>query len=86
MKYIASVRDPETNAIVIIKRDYPTKKQLAEDLRNNGYRVRVISTEDKFDEDCEKYYDRLRKNAEKQQMKRDSRRLGRYLGKILLPH
>lgn len=40
----------------IITMDYPTKKAFAEDLRGNGYRIRFISTPEKFDEDCEKYH------------------------------
>lgn len=56
MKYIASVRDSETKKIMIIEREYETKKAFMSDLRCNGYRVRFISTPEKFDEDCEKYH------------------------------
>ena len=56
MKYVASVRDSETKEIMIIEREYETKKAFMRDLRANGYRIRFISTPEKFDEDCEKYH------------------------------
>lgn len=53
-EYMASVTfDGE---LEIIKREYDSKKHFYNDLRGNGYRVRFISTEEKFDEDCEKYH------------------------------
>ena len=55
MKYIASVRDSETKELMIIEREYDRKQDFYTDLRCNGYRVRFITTEEKFDEDCEKY-------------------------------
>lgn len=55
-KYIASVRDKETRELKIIEMEYPTAKAFREDLYGNGYRVRFITTEEKFDEDCEKYH------------------------------
>ena len=54
-KYIASVTF-EGKIQIIERDDYKTKKALAHDLRANGYRVRFISTPEKFDEDAEKYY------------------------------
>lgn len=57
-KYIASVRDKETRELKIIEMEYPTAKAFREDLYGNGYRVRFITTEEKFDEDCEKYHRR----------------------------
>lgn len=42
--------------IEVLTMEYPTKKAFAEDLRGNGYRIRFISTPEKFDEDCEKYH------------------------------
>lgn len=56
MKYIASVRNKETRELTTITSEYPSKKEFAEDLRGNGYSIRFISTEDKFDADCEKWY------------------------------
>lgn len=55
MKYIASVRDGETKLLEIIEREYDRKQDFYNDLRECGYRVRFITTEEKFDEDCEKY-------------------------------
>lgn len=55
MKYIASVRNKETRELTTITSEYPNKKEFAEDLRGNGYSIRFISTEDKFDADCEKW-------------------------------
>ena len=58
MMYIAAVRDKRTRELTIVKSDYETKKDFEEDLRGNGYSIRFISTEDKFDEDCEKWHQR----------------------------
>lgn len=58
MKYIASVRNKTTRKLEIIERDYPNKKEFELDLRGNGYSIRFITTEDKFDEDCEKWHRR----------------------------
>lgn len=53
-KYIASVKDKETKEIVVIEREYPTKKAFKSDLIGNGYMVRFIAAEETFDEACEK--------------------------------
>ena len=55
-EYIASVT--YNGELKHINAEYPTKKAFYEDLRANGYSVRFISTEEKFDEDCEKYEQR----------------------------
>ena len=55
-KYIASVRDKETKKLQVIEREYNRKSDFYNDLRCNGYSVRFISTEEKFDEDCEKWH------------------------------
>lgn len=55
-EYIASCTLNGT--ITIVKMEYNTKKEFANELRANGYRVRFISTEEKFDEDAEKYNER----------------------------
>lgn len=62
-EYIASVKDKKTKEIKIITSVYNTKKEYAEDLKRNGYSVRFITTENKFDEDCEKYYEKNRINS-----------------------
>lgn len=54
--YIASVRNKITKKIEIITKEYHTKKEFAEDLRFNGYRIRFITTPEKFDDDCDKYH------------------------------
>lgn len=67
-KYIASVRDKETKKLQLMEREYDRKSDFYNDLRNNGYSVRFITTEEKFDEDCEKWHEknelckRIRKN------------------------
>lgn len=58
MLYIASVRDRETKEIKVLQYDYPTKKAFREDLAGNGYSVRFIATEETFDEECEKFYEK----------------------------
>jgi hypothetical protein len=54
MTYVASVTF-EGKIQIIERDDYKTKKAFAHDLRANGYRVRLISTPEKFNEDAEKY-------------------------------
>lgn len=46
----------------LIEREYKTKKEFREDLRNNGFRIRFISTPDNFDKDCEKYGEQCDRN------------------------
>lgn len=58
MKYIASVRDKETKKLMLIEREYDRKSDFYNDLRNSGYSVRFITTEENFDEDCEKWHER----------------------------
>lgn len=72
-KYIASVT--YEGKLKIIEREYPTKKAFAEDLRGNGYRVRFISTEEKFHEDCEKYEEQcnINKFVKKEMYKSDKK-------------
>lgn len=57
-KYIASVRDKETKLLSIIESEYDRKSDFYSDLHGNGYSVRFISTEEKFDEDCQKWHER----------------------------
>lgn len=59
-KYIASVTfDGE---LQIIEKEYDRKQDFYNDLKANGYRVRFISTEEKFDEDAIKYNERCEMN------------------------
>lgn len=58
--YVASVTNKETKAIeVITNSGYTNKKDFAHDLRANGYSVKFISTPEKFDEDCESYWQKI---------------------------
>lgn len=58
MLYIASVRDKETRELQVIEREYDRKSDFYSDLRGNGYSVRFIATEETFDEECEKWYEK----------------------------
>lgn len=58
MKYVASVVDKEDNKLIVMEKEYDSKKAFKMDLLGNGYSVRFIATEDTFDEECEKYYQR----------------------------
>lgn len=70
-EYIASVRDKKTKQLMIIKREYDRKSDFYTDLRKNGYSVRFITTEEKFDEDCQKWHDKneLCKNISRERTK-----------------
>lgn len=75
MNYIASVKDPDTNTVVLISKDcFKTKKEFAICLRENGYRVRFITTEEKFDEDCNKYHLRVDRTNRMNKFKRQAER------------
>lgn len=54
-KYIASVT--YEGELQTIEREYNTKREFYAELRANGFRVRFISTEEKFDDDCAKYHE-----------------------------
>jgi uncharacterized protein (DUF169 family) len=62
MKYIASVtmKNEKTGKkeLTLIEREYDRKSDFYNDLRCNGYSVRFISTEEKFDDDCEKWHEK----------------------------
>lgn len=59
-KYVAAVTFEGKRKI--ITSEYNRKSDFYTDLRNNGYRVRFISTPEKFDEDCEKYNEACERN------------------------
>lgn len=56
--YWASVRDSK-NKIKIIKMAYPTKSAFQKALKDGGYRVRVVATPDKFEEEVGKFNNRV---------------------------
>lgn len=63
MKYIASVTlDGE---LKLVTEKYPSKAKFYSDLRCNGYKVRFISTEDRFNWDCEKYHQKIENQKKK---------------------
>lgn len=74
MKYIASVKDRYTKERMILTYDYSTKKDFKTDLAGNGYTVYFITTEENFDEDCAKYYERYEKQKYIQKLIYDARR------------
>lgn len=59
MLYVASVKEKESKRLSIIKSEYETKKEFREDLKNNGYSIRFIATEETFNKECEKYHEKL---------------------------
>lgn len=73
-QFIASVRDPYDGKITLLRKEYKTKKAFAEDLRGNGYRIRFITTEEEFDEDCAKYYERIQRQTTIRKYIREARK------------
>ena len=69
MKYIASVKYEGKQEL--ITKDYPTKKEFKEDLLNNGYSVRFITTEENFDIDCDKFHEKLETQRIKNKIRYD---------------
>lgn len=59
---IASVVNESGNVILIEKDFFKTKKDFADALRGNGYKVRFISFDGCLDQDAIKYNERLRRN------------------------
>ena len=80
MEYIASVRLKGTKIHEIIRAEYPTKKAFEQDLRGNGYSIRFITTEDKFDEACEKWHENNEKvkTIEKIKFEYDKKQADKY--------
>ena len=52
--YIASVKY-EGKVQILRDLEYNNIRECKSELRANGYQIRVVTTEDKFDEACEKY-------------------------------
>jgi hypothetical protein len=69
-EYVASVTFE--GKIQTITREYDRKSDFYTDLRGNGYRVRFISTPEKFDEDCEKYHEACERNKYVKKLQYDS--------------
>lgn len=52
--YIASVKY-EGKVQILRDLEYNNIRECKRELRANGYQIRIVTTEDKFDEACEKY-------------------------------
>lgn len=52
---IASVRNTETNEFEVVRGEYANRNEFYAALREQGYRVRYVSTEENFERDGEKY-------------------------------
>ena len=52
---VASVRNTETNEFEIVRGEYANRNEFYAALREQGYRVRYVSTEENFEHDGEKY-------------------------------
>ena len=53
--FVASVRNTETNEFEIVRGEYTNRNEFYAALREQGYRVRYVSTEENFEHDGEKY-------------------------------
>lgn len=63
MSYVASVTH-KGRLEILEGLEYKSIRECKDELRANGYKVRFVTTEDKFDEACDKYYEKLnRKNS-----------------------
>lgn len=52
---VASVRNTETNEFEVVRGEYANRNEFYAALREQGYRVRYVSTEENFERDGEKY-------------------------------
>lgn len=52
---VASVRNTETNEFEVVRGEYVNRNEFYAALREQGYRVRYVSTEENFERDGEKY-------------------------------
>lgn len=52
---VASVRNTETNEFEVVSGEYANRNEFYAALREQGYRVRYVSTEENFERDGEKY-------------------------------
>lgn len=60
-KFIAAVMDSYDRQLMNIEKEYETKNAFESYLKGNGYKIRFITTEEKFDEECEKYHERIKR-------------------------
>lgn len=70
---VASVRNTETNEFEIVRGEYANRNEFYAALREQGYRVRYVSTEEKFERDGEKY----KKACEKVKANRKAARMAK---------
>ena len=68
---------------LIMTRDYESKKDFARDLHGNGYKVHYIALTEKFDEEGEKYHERLEKKRIMAAAKRSTARMCRRAEKAI---
>lgn len=61
--YLASVREKGSRKIQLIHTWARSKKQAAEDCRLSGYKVRIVTTDEDFDKDVEKFAERQERAA-----------------------
>lgn len=52
---VASVRNTENNEFEVVRGEYANRNEFYAALRERGYRVRYVSTEENFERDGEKY-------------------------------
>lgn len=52
---VASVRNTETNEFEVVRGEHANRNEFYAALREQGYRVRYVSTEENFERDGEKY-------------------------------
>ena len=57
--YTAFVKDKETKEQLVITKEYASKKDFKRDLIGNGYAVKFISESELFDQESEKYHNKL---------------------------
>ena len=73
----------ENGENLIMTRDYESKKDFARDLHGNGYKVHYIALTEKFDEEGEKYHERLEKKRIMAAAKRSTAKMCRRAEKAI---
>lgn len=72
--YKAWVKDSYTKQLVVIESEYANKKDFYDDLKGNGYRVRVIATPDKFEKACDTWCENAYREARARKITSELRR------------